>query len=110
MATDGFYTRGSYTKIRLRLYPLHREIAAYNHKAGLLTSFHSQVPSHRLPAVAVLLEGHKGTYSCETVGDSHPVPFLIAFIRTLFHQIMTMQTVSSAPAKYYLAALKGRLA
>ena len=45
--------------------------------AGLLTTFRLQVPS-RIPPVASLLEGHKETHSCETVGESHSIPLFIA--------------------------------
>lgn len=64
------------------LRPLHREVSAVLIKAGLLTLFHSQAPS-RPCGQWLVLESYKGTHSCETVGDFHSVPLLIAFVANL---------------------------
>ncbi len=59
----------------------------FKRKAGLLTLFRRQAPSRPvLWAVVSLPDRHKGTYSCETVGDFHSVPFLIELIEPYFRQ------------------------
>lgn len=67
----------------------------------------------RLPAVKKgsgrMLGGNKGTHSCETVGDSHSVPFLIALIRTLFigkdmHYLLMPKIKIVVFVKYFCAS------
>ena len=69
--------------------------------------------SVRLPAVKKgsgrMLGGNKGTHSCETVGDSHSVPFLIALIRTLFigkdmHYLLMPKIKIVVFVKYFCAS------
>ena len=58
-------------------HPLHREVSASMgmlEQAGLLTSFRFQAPSRR-GGSGIVPDADNGTHSCETVGDSHPVPF-----------------------------------
>lgn len=81
MRKRSIYQSVSYKQIGHNL--LHRE-SRPKHKAGILTSFHFKAPSRFHSGI--LLLSYKGTYSCGTVEDFHPVPFLIEFHRTLINR------------------------